>query len=255
MLFAFDLDGTLLGRDGDVPAGTLDVLGTLRERGARIALITGRQAIPDRVLDTVRPDAHATGNGARIYIGTRLHVRLTFTPQQVQSLLEFAPHDTCISCASDDLIYTSHPTDPHLGDWHGHDRLRPLHERDGQELLAFTLRHPTAPALRARITSNWPDLSVTGSFPPYAEHVYIAPPGANKGAALTHVARELAVPLAACTAFGDADNDLPMLRVAGHGVRVGNAECLAGVARESVSCPDIGLPEWLRARLNTPAHG
>ena len=47
--------------------------------------------------------------------------------------------------------------------------------------------------------------------------------GANKGNALITVARQLALDINECIAFGDGGNDLSILKAAGIGVAMGNA--------------------------------
>ena len=47
--------------------------------------------------------------------------------------------------------------------------------------------------------------------------------GVNKGSGLEALCSELGIEPAACIAVGDAENDLPMMRVAGLGVAMGNA--------------------------------
>ncbi len=49
------------------------------------------------------------------------------------------------------------------------------------------------------------------------------PPGASKGAGVLRLLEELAIDPAEMIAFGDADNDIEMLEVAGIGVAMGNA--------------------------------
>lgn len=51
----------------------------------------------------------------------------------------------------------------------------------------------------------------------------VSPPGANKGAGLTDLARVLGVPIEGTIGVGDSNNDLPMLRAAGLAVAMGNA--------------------------------
>jgi HAD-superfamily hydrolase, subfamily IIB len=59
----------------------------------------------------------------------------------------------------------------------------------------------------------------------------IFPKDVNKGAALTALAKELNLDLSETMAMGDRDNDIPMLKIAGKGVAMGNA--LPGVKESS----------------------
>jgi Cof subfamily protein (haloacid dehalogenase superfamily) len=56
------------------------------------------------------------------------------------------------------------------------------------------------------------------------EYLEFMPPQANKGAALRLVAERLGVPIEETVAFGDGNNDIPLLQTAGLGIAVGNAK-------------------------------
>ena len=59
--------------------------------------------------------------------------------------------------------------------------------------------------------------------------------GANKGNALTTVAAQLGIDIADCIAFGDGGNDLSILKAAGIGVAMGNANNEVKVAADYVT--------------------
>lgn len=77
---------------------------------------------------------------------------------------------------------------------------------------------------------------VTRSNPEYLEFMHVA---ANKGDALALVAARLGIARDHVAAFGDSDNDIPMLQWAGLGVAVGSpapaVRCAAGLV---VECPN-----------------
>lgn len=81
----------------------------------------------------------------------------------------------------------------------------------------------------ARVRSRLHDLDAAvsdGTSPatPGIVYVNMTHPDADKGRALRAAAAHLAVPLARTVAVGDADNDLPMLEVAGTAVAMGQAD-------------------------------
>ena len=51
----------------------------------------------------------------------------------------------------------------------------------------------------------------------------ITPAGVNKGVAVQHMASYLNIPMSQVMAVGDGENDIPMIKVAGLGVAMGNA--------------------------------
>ena len=87
-----------------------------------------------------------------------------------------------------------------------------LYEDDTQKVLQW----------QARFVADFPDVvNVTTSKPFYLEFTR---PDANKGRAARELAAMLGIPLAQCAAFGDGENDLPMLTGVGYGVAMGNAK-------------------------------
>ena len=75
--------------------------------------------------------------------------------------------------------------------------------------------------VQAQIATLLPDdLTVVQTAPFYLE---IIPNTINKGQGIRDICRTLDIPAAAVIAFGDAENDIPMLRAAGMGVAMGNA--------------------------------
>lgn len=70
-----------------------------------------------------------------------------------------------------------------------------------------------------------------------AEYLEFMAPGVSKGCALARVAEELGIARAACIAFGDSFNDIPMLEWAGMGIAMGNAPPLVKEAADRLALP------------------
>ena len=77
-----------------------------------------------------------------------------------------------------------------------------------------------------------PDLTVVRTAPFYLE---IIPISINKGKGLSDICGRLEIPLSASAAFGDSENDIPMLKAAGWGVAMGNAEDAVKEAADTVT--------------------
>ena len=99
-------------------------------------------------------------------------------------------------------------------------------------------------ALRAemidRLQEEFPDLVVTTSI---VNNIEINSREATKGNALRSLAEHLGIPIAQTMAFGDDRNDSTMLRAAGIGVAMGNAEEEVRQAADYVTddCNDSGV--------------
>ncbi|OUP39159.1 HAD family hydrolase [Olsenella sp. An188] len=83
-----------------------------------------------------------------------------------------------------------------------------------------------------------------------------SPTEANKGTGMLALAELLGVPREATMAVGDADNDLPMLRDAGLGVAMGNANERVRAAADVVVADNDhgGVAEAIRTYLLGSAH-
>ena len=89
------------------------------------------------------------------------------------------------------------------------------------------------PHVKAQIASFLPeDLTVVQTAPFYLE---IIPAAINKGQGVLDTCAALGVSPAEAMAFGDAENDIPMLRAAGLGVAMGNAQPSVKAAADHVT--------------------
>ena len=103
------------------------------------------------------------------------------------------------------------------------------------------------PAVQAQIAGLLPEaLTVVQTAPFYLE---ILPRSINKGQGLRDVCRLVGIDPASAVAFGDAENDIPMLRAAGIGVAMGNADdaVKAAADRTTLSNNDDGIAAALEA--------
>lgn len=87
--------------------------------------------------------------------------------------------------------------------------------------------------------------AITAAFPQYANcksdetYLEVFHPAVNKGAGLVALCEKLAIPPQNAIAFGDQQNDIPMLKAAGLGVAMGNA-----TPNVKAASGTIALPNW-----------
>ena len=232
LLYAFDLDGTLVSRDGSIPERTAAFVRGLTQ-GARVTLATGRS------LASARPFAELLGINAPaiLYHGgviwdfhaERALWEKKLPPEgalKVISTCEGFPVDVQLyRAARDPIVYVERVT-PAIREFTQKEHL-PMKEADltrlaeGGPLKLLIIGQPEAlPGLAAALRAAVPRLTVVR-----AEHNYleVLPPGVDKGAALEWLCQKLGIPLSRAVAVGDQESDLSMIRRAGLGVAMATA--------------------------------
>lgn len=231
-LISLDLDGTLLGPDGDLTPGAADAIAKARAEGLRVVLNTGRpvteagyfarlagcdelvSCVGGALLADARTEEELSrwdipapwgyralelclGRGLEITIFSGTQVVLD--PFSKKSLLRVYPYPEFHRRAivtEDPLGYLKQrgmPVTKIHGDWGPY----PREELEQIEQVDLT-------------TSSDHDFEVM-------------PRGINKGTALALMAQRYGLALEQCAAVGDSENDLPMLKAAGLPIAMGNA--------------------------------
>jgi Cof subfamily protein (haloacid dehalogenase superfamily) len=264
-LGAFDLDGTVLWRDLRITARTAAALDELRGRGVRLVVATGRR------FEGAREHAERLGFADRdpliCYGGsmvrrmngeTLLHRTL---PRELSvEVLEWAAdRDLHARAFVDGRIITAPDTPAVLG------HLRRSDEpdvsvvdspadwlRDGGEepTKLVIVDHPEAverwlEEARAAFAGR---LFVTRSLPHYVE---VGGLEGTKSEALRFLCGGWGIDPARTIAFGDADNDVGMLRFVGHGVAVGGMTDEVRRVADAVAPPvdEDGVASYLEKLL------
>ncbi len=238
-LIALDLDGTLLNSRKEVPEETVRAVREVSAAGKTVVFATGR-AVPElaeqiALLPEVRYAVFASGAG--LYdIHSRKAFGLHGLPykhiRRILSLVRTKDVMPQIVLPDRDVIQASHMArleDFSMGVY------RPMYEQAmtlvpdifayvencREPFLKLNLYHRT-PEERVRTQE---ELEETDLELVYSEVTSLecSAAGVSKGSGLDRLCRLLQIPLQACIAVGDAENDLPMLRTAGLGVAMGNA--------------------------------
>ncbi len=234
-LGAFDLDGTLLRRDLEISDRTVAALDGLRERGVRLVLATGRR------YESATEHAGRLGFGdeapvvcyggsmvRRVGGGTLLHRTLP-KDRSLEALDWAADRELHVRVLLDGRIVAS-PDSPAALEF-----LRRYEESDvtvvesPSEWLEYGGEEPTKIVIvdHPDAVEGWLEeareafrgrLFVTRSLPHYVE---ISSLEGTKSQALSFLCDRWGIDAARVLAFGDADNDIDMLRFAGRGVAVG----------------------------------
>ncbi len=262
-LVVADVDGTLVEKGGDIAPEVREAVAEFRAAGGLFTLATGRPVVG------VGHYVRALGldvpvivfNGAQVYdfrAGRPLLER-SLPLDVARYALEQArryPIDPFLYAGSDIVVSA---ITPRVEVYMRRDRVRCVPVGD---LAAFLSRTGVAPPkllffgdveaslrLMADLRIRYPSLNYVQSD---ADFIELLPEGVSKGAALEWLASRLDVPLSAVMAIGDHHNDLDMLRRAGLGVAVANAEGpVRAEARWVTRRPcGLGVAEALRAAIS-----
>jgi Cof subfamily protein (haloacid dehalogenase superfamily) len=243
-LGAFDLDGTVLRRNLRITQGTVAALQRLRERGMRLVVATGRRF--EEASEYAGRLGFADHDPVICYGGsmvkrmngeTLLHRTLpeSLATEVLEWTAERALHARVFV---DGRIITSPRTSAALehlrrytepgvsvvdspADW--------LREGGEEPTKLVIVDRPDAIKgwLQEAQTAFAGRLFVTRSLPHYVE---VGSLEGTKASALGFLCERWAIEPERVLAFGDADNDIDMLRFAGHGVAVGG---MTGEVREA----------------------
>ena len=230
-LIVSDLDGTLLTPEHRVGDRTQRVLRRLRDQGIELVLASGRHFHDVRAISAVFGSGVRTvsSNGAAVYDadGEILEVA-SLEP----SCLDFLVSDPAFATVHTNL-YRTHDwlverPEPRLLAYHAESgfsyRQVDFRSLDHEPVLKvfFYGEHPELSDLQGYIAQRCGGrVATTFSLPSILE---VMAEGVSKGAALARIREGLGLDASEVIAFGDGLNDLEMLRAAGSGILMGNAD-------------------------------
>lgn len=276
-LIVSDLDGTLLSSHDTIHPDNLAAVQKALRRGIRFAVASGRGPAACSVLlrDAGLDEVPILGvNGAHVIDRPygrmiALHAMAPEAAAQVAAIAERHGLDACFY-NQDAIVY---------GTRDAYDRQTAVHQSDtfaarmaeagcayriGQEALREALARPVLKAYcvflpgqedafaKARAeAARIPGVALTSSW---HDNFEVMPEGVDKGSAVRALAAQYGVAAQEVLAFGDSDNDLPMLRWAGHGYAMGNAapEVKAEIDRHTAPCHEAGVARVIERYLAQP---
>lgn len=264
-LIAMDLDGTLYDSRKEIDPRTAEALLRAQRAGVRLALASARP-LPGlyHARDALRMrnfgGALIACNGGRIVdakTGALLHAR-GMTLSEAKTVLRALEALPCTPILDDgERFYVTDRTAYKVDYECWNNRMTCREVGNLADFIAFepaklllSVQPPELPALQAHIASILPDtLAVVQTADFYLE---VLPKGVHKGQALLDACAALSIDPARAAAFGDAENDIPMLREAGLGVAMGNADprVKAAADRVTLSNDEAGIAEVVEELLS-----
>nr|WP_326186363.1 HAD-IIB family hydrolase [uncultured Oscillibacter sp.] len=259
---ALDLDRTTLNAEGRLSPGNRHALERAIARGVHIVIASGRAfgSLPEDVVSVPGIEYAVTSNGAAVYhipTGRRLH-GYVLEPRDVLDILRLTAREPVVyetfveGEAYADAAYVADPV--------GHGATpqaipyirRTRHPEP--DILSFIRAHIREldsldlvvgdPDAKGRIQTALrravPGVYITSSVQQLIE---ISHKDAGKHSGVRYVTELLGLSPAQTAAFGDADNDVDMLRYVGCGIAVANASpaCLAAADHVTASHDHDGV--------------
>ena len=243
-LIALDLDFTLLDDAHQISPRNLAAVRRCRDLGVKVIITSGR------MFRCTVPYLHTIGLETPIIAYNGAYIRDEHTGEVLldehldldvaREMVEFCDREGLnLNYYLDDSLYIAHPNS--WAELYSARTGAPLNPVG--DLRCFSERAPT----KALIVAD-PEL-ITRLYarfaPRYADRAYVTisnveylefmPRGVDKGQALALLAAHYGIPREKVIAFGDADNDTPMIRWAGLGVAMANAKPDAKAAAQRLA--------------------
>ena len=241
-LIALDLDGTIYNDEKKITDATINALSEASERGVKICAATGRlfRDIPKEVKALPGFSYGIACNGSAVFDreGKEICSDLISFDEYGSLLKSLLEEDMIVDAFSLDHIYRDMRDREKVAQLDILDSMKQFMLRsreDKEDLYAFlsrerfslckiTANFPGGDPQReilAEIMKNYPDfVYVSGGY----GNREISKKSATKGTALLRLAESLGIPVEETMAMGDSENDLDMIKKAGFGVAMGNAD-------------------------------
>lgn len=240
----FDIDGTLVSfQTHQIPDSAVRAIEQAKERGIQVYISTGRPFALINNLGAISHliDGYITVNGAYCFIGGQVISCSPIPREDVQTLIRLADkmHFACMVVGEKDLaMYNSNEKSDFIFrqmlNVHDLKEVDSLDFLEGQEVLQLT--PVISEAEEQAILPQLPHCSASRWYPDFAD---ITAQDTDKGKGLRAVMAYRGLKREETMAFGDGGNDIPILREAGIGVAMGNAnESLKAVADYVTSSVD-----------------
>jgi 5-amino-6-(5-phospho-D-ribitylamino)uracil phosphatase len=221
-LIALDMDGTLLDANEKVPEENRRVIAEAQEKGVYVVLSTGRSILTCReYAESLKLSSYlVTVNGSEIWDCSGNLVERNLLPtDDIQMMWELArTHQTWFWAISTDKTWRGElPSDLYAREW----------LKFGFDIKDDVVREK----ILEKLTQNH-QFEISNSSP---TNIEVNAMGINKAKGLLHVCNKLGISMDEVLAIGDSLNDMVMIKEAGCGVAMGNAQDIVKEAADWVT--------------------
>lgn len=261
-LIALDLDGTLLDSDKNLSYENSAALEKAAEQGIEIVPATGRfyLGMPEIIRKLPYVRYVISINGAQVYdvVNGRTVCGSEIPWERAVSVMErFDGIDVIYDCYQDGwgrITQRFYDTaDRYAANIHSLEMIKNLRtpvpelkeylkqQAHGvQKVQAFFKDMELRSEILGKLPAEFPDLVVTTSI---VNNIEVNSREATKGNALKKLAEHLGIPISQTMSFGDDLNDITMLKAAGIGVAMGNADAEVKRAADFITddCNNSGV--------------
>ena len=262
-LIAFDMDGTVLQRDGEITERLQNILRKAMERGIYVVPCSGRgrMQVPPSV-EVLKVPYTITSNGGLIWDETqdqRLYADLIPWEMAAEMYRDITDLGGLACFHIDRGVYYEEADREMLEQRYTFSRLavmRAVPDGEGlirerkegiEKIFVRTENIEVRARIRDTVLQKYPVFCSSSSM----KNLEFSMPGCTKGKALQWLCDHLQIAPSQVVAFGDGENDKEMLTFAGLGLAVSDAGDVCRAAADGVigSCEEDGVAIWLEQLL------